>query len=161
MAYADPSQLELYMGEPSLAQCTDDDHLDAPVTPTAAVVTDVLERASGILDGYLQTAGYTVPVTGALVTPALRHHTAAVAAHFAARRRSELRDNQGVAPYRTDYLDAIAWGQKIAEGKITLEGTAPDGGTGPAEADTGGGMVLHAYRGQQRPPPRPRKMRGW
>ena len=108
MAYVTQEQLELYMGTPTLAQCCDD---TTEGTADADVVADVIARASGILDGYLQTAGYTVPRTGAGITVALRHHTSGVAAHLAARRRPEYRDAQGQAPYRQDYADALAWGQ--------------------------------------------------
>lgn len=158
MTYATAEQLALYMSDPPLTACADDDSSGAA---DAAVVADVLERASGILDGYLQTAGYTVPVTGTAVTAALRHWTCAVAAHLVAKRRPEFRDGQGVAPYRSDWLDAMAWAQKVADGKLQLEGTDTVGGNGPAEADSGGGMVLHAYRDQRRPPKPPRRMRGW
>ena len=157
MAYATAAQLGLYMSDPPLSSCADD---TTEGTADAPVVADARERASGIMDGYLQTAGYDVPVTGALVTAALRHHTEAVAAHLLARRRPAFRDAQGVAPYRTDYMDALAWGKMVLDGKITLEGSQPGTTGGPAEADRGG-MVLHAHRGQQRPPMPPRRMRGW
>lgn len=158
MAYVTQEQLELYMGTPTLAQCCDD---TTEGTADADVVADVIARASGILDGYLQTAGYTVPRTGAGITVALRHHTSGVAAHLAARRRPEYRDAQGQAPYRQDYADALAWGQKVADRKIRLEGDEPEGATGPALADQPGGMVLHSFRAQARPPAPPRRMRGW
>lgn len=158
MAYATTEQLRLYMSDPPLTACADD---DSSGSPDADVVADVLDRASGILDGYLQTAGYSVPLSGASVTAALRHWTCAVAAHLVAKRRPEYRDAQGVAPYRSDWNDAMAWAQKVADGKIQLEGTDTVGGGGPSEADTPGGMVLHAFRDQRRPPAPPRRMRGW
>lgn len=158
MAYASSADLALYMAAPSLAACADDDESG---TADPSVVTDVLDRASGILDGYLQTAGYAVPLTGTSVTTALRHWTCAVAAHLVAKRRPEFRDASGVAPYRSDWDDALAWARLVADGKLQLEGTDTVGGSGPAESDSGGGMVLHAYRGQRPSPPRPRKMRGW
>lgn len=158
MAYATQAQLALYMSEPPLTACADDDESGAS---DGAVVTDVLDRASGILDGFLQTAGYSVPLTGPAVTAALRHWTCAVAAHLVAKRRPEFRDAQGNAPYRSDWLDAMAWAQKVADGKLQLEGTDSVGGGGPSEADTPGGMVLHAWRDQRRPPAPPRRMRGW
>ena len=160
MAYATQAQLELYMGDPSLAQCCDD---TTEGTADADVVADVLERASAVMDGYLQTGGYAVPRAGAGVTAALRHYTEGVAAHLAARRRPEFRDGNGVAPYRQDYEDAVAWGQKVADRRIRLEGDEPEGAEagGAALADRPGGMVLHSYRGQRRPPAPPRRMRGW
>ncbi len=158
MAYVTQEQLELYMGTPTLAQCCDD---TTEGTADADVVADVIARAAGLMDGYLQTAGYTVPRTGAGITAALRHHTSGVAAHLAARRRPEYRDAQGQAPYRQDYTDALAWGQKVADRKIRLEGDEPEGAGGAALADRPGGQVLHAHRAQARPPAPPRRMRGW
>jgi phage gp36-like protein len=158
MAYATQAQLELWMAAPSLAQCCDD---TTEGTADAAVVTDVLDRAAGLMDGFLQTAGYTVPRTGAGVTVALRHWCCAIAAHLAAQRRPEFRDAQGVAPYRQAWLDAMAWLQKVADRAIRLEGDEPEGAGGASLADRPGGMVLHSYRAQARPPAPPRRMRGW
>lgn len=160
MPYATQEELELYMADPSLAQCCDD---TVEGTADTAVVTDVLTRASAVMDGFLQSGGYAVPRSGAGITAGLRHYTSGVAAHLAARRRPEFRDGNGVAPYRQDYDDALAWAQKVADGKIRLEGDEPEGaeGGGPALADRAGGRVLHAYRGQARPPAPPRRMRGW
>lgn len=159
MAYATQEQLELYMSEPSLAQCCDDTTEGAA---DADVVADVLARASAVMDGYLQSGGYSVPRAGAGVTAALRHYTEGVAAHLAARRRPEFRDGNGVAPYRQDYDDALAWAQKVADGKVRLEGDEPEGADGgPALADRAGGRVLHAHRAGRAPPAPPLRMRRW
>ncbi len=158
MAYATQAELELWMAEPSLVQCCDD---TTEGTADAPVVADVLERASGLMDGFLQTAGYTVPRAGAEVTVALRHWCCAIAAHLAAKRRPEFRDGQGVAPYRGDWVDAMAWLQKVADRQIRLENSEPGAGEGASLADRPGGMVLHSYRAQARPPAPPRRMRGW
>ena len=156
MPYLTQTQLETMMAVPRLADCCDD---TVAGTADAGVVTDVIERACGVVDGYLQTAGYAIPMTGSGVTAALRHWTGMIAAHLAAQRRPAFRDAQGRAPYRVEYQDALEWLAKVAARKILLEAVEPTGGDTP---DTpGGGMVLNAYRGGQRPPARPRAQRRW
>lgn len=159
MAYVTQHELEVRMCEVRLVDCTDD---DADGAPDLDVVAAVVDDASGIADGYLQTAGYAVPLGAP--TPALRHHVASIAAHFAASRRQEYRDARGAAPYRTEYADALAWLEKVAAGKILLEARAPDAGHagGPSiDEASPSGMVLHSYRGQRPPPAGVRRMRGW
>lgn len=154
-AYLTSAQLAALMYDARLVDCTDDDGDDAA---DPAIVSDVIERASGVMDGYFQAAGLDVPLTGDAITAAVRHHTGFVAAHYAAQRRPQFRDAQGNAPYRAEYLDAIAWAKDVAARRILLVGqdTAEGGG-----GEEGGGMVLHAFRAQVAAPRGPRKMRGW
>lgn len=154
MGYVTDAELAAIMYGVSLVQCTDDDN---DTVADATVVAQLHASASGIADGYLQTAGYAVPVTP---TAALKHHVAFIEAHFAASRRQKFRNAQGVAPYRTEYLDAIAWLEKIAAGDIRLEGQEPTAASSSSESGTGG-KVMHAYRGQRAPRRGARGMRGW
>jgi phage gp36-like protein len=155
MAYLSSAQLAALMYSARLVDCTDD---DGNGVADPAIVADVIERASGVMDGYFQASGLAVPLTGTAITAAVRHHVGFVAAHFAAQRKPEYRDAQGFAPYRQEYVDALAWGDKIASRKMLLEGVDVAAGGG---GDEGGGMVLHAFRGQVAAPRGPRKMRGW
>lgn len=157
MAYITQSELEARMYDVRLADCCDD---TTSGTADAEIVETLIEDASGVADGYLQTAGYTVP--RATATVALKHHVAWIAAHFAASRRQQYRDQRGVAPYRQEYTDALAWLQRVADRKTLLEGQDPEGlASANADSGGGGGMVLHAYRGQQAPPRGATRMRGW
>lgn len=157
MAYITQAELEARMYGLRLADCCDD---TVEGTADTGIVETVIADACGVADGYLQMAGYTVPRITATV--ALKHHVAFIAAHFAASRRQQYRDARGVAPYRTEYSDALAWLQRIADRQTFLEGQDPEGlASAAADSGGGGGMVMHSYRNQQPAPRGARRMRGW
>lgn len=149
--YLTLAELDRLMTEARLIDCTDD---DGDGTPDSVVVTDVIQRASSVMDGYFMNAGLTVPLTGELVTPAVRHYTGFLAAHFAAKRRPKFRNPQGKSPYWVERDEALAWAADVAAGKLSLQQTPePPGSIAP--------RVYHAARGQIAAPGGARKMRGW
>lgn len=156
MAHLTADELAALMYAERLADCCDD---DADGTADPLIVAAVIDAASSVGDGYAATAGLPVPLAGAYITAAVKHHSGFIAAHFAAQRRPEFREQSGFAPYRQEYLDAIAWWEKVAARKILLTGA--DTAAGSAAAVEGGGMVLHSYQRQRPARTGPRKMRGW
>lgn len=148
--YLTTAELDTLMTEARLVDCTDDDGNGVP-DPT--VVTDVIQRASGVADGYFLSAGYTPPLTGTLVSAAVRHHVGFLCAHYAAKRRPKFRNKDGKAPYWVEAEEALKWLAQVGAGKILLDTVEPPGSIAPT--------VRHAYRDQLAPPTGPRKMRGW
>lgn len=148
--YVTESELEARMSTPRLVDCTDD---DKDGVPDPAIVTVVIQDASSIMDGFFMNAGYPVPLEGGLVTPAVKHHTGFLAAHYAAKRRPQYRNAQGEAPYWKERDEAFAWGKLVADGKIKLSVEPAPLATAP--------QVRQAYQGQRPPRRLPKNMRGW
>jgi phage gp36-like protein len=120
MAYVTQAELETLMYSARLVDCADD---DGNGTSDAAVVTDILARASAFLDDAAVAAGYTLPLSATGLTPLVREHIGWIAAHLAARRRPQYRDAQGHAPYYQEHLAALAWLKDVRAGTVGLHPT--------------------------------------
>jgi len=109
MAYASRTQLaQLGLAAAALASVSDDDQ-DA-----------ALEAASGLADSYLQRAGITVPMSspypGALVL-----HVCKLAGWIVLSARGFDPSDPSDKSVRAGYEDAVAWLEKAAMGKVSLQ----------------------------------------
>ncbi len=140
--YITYAQLAAIMASPPLVDCIDDNGDGSASASEQLLVTDAdygtIPRASSVMDGYLALAGYTIPLTGDAVTPAMRHHVAFLAAHYTAKRRPEFRDAQGRAPYWQEAAAAEAFGEAMRDAGLVQAG-------GPTES-TATSFVTHARR---------------
>lgn len=147
--YLSLAQLGAVMASPRLVDCLDDDEDGSLSVGEEALATDtdtgVIYRAGAVCDGYLAAGGYSIPLSGTAITPALRHHVGMVAAHFAAARRPAYRDQLGRAPYWQEYAQALKFFETVRDGTISLEG-APTATLGSGSA---GAFVTHGNRGGQ------------
>lgn len=145
-AYITLAQLEDAMSDPNLVACLDDDGSGSLSPTEEALATDpdsgAIARASSIADGYLALAGYSIPLTGDAITPAMRHHVAFLAAHFCAKRRPEYRDQQGRAPYWSEAAEAREFFKELRD-----HGAVQDGGPGESTVTP---FVTHSRRHGER-----------
>lgn len=147
--YLTLAQLEAIMAAPRLVDCLDDDGDGSLDAGEEALATDtdtgVIYRAGAVADGYLAAGGYSIPLGASQITPALRHHVGMVAAHLAAQRRPQFRDQQGRAPYWQEQTEARAFFEAVRDGKVSLDGSpASQLGSGVT-----GAFVTHGNRGGQ------------
>lgn len=145
-SYITLAQLEGTMSDPNLVACLDDDGSGSLSPTEEALATDpdygVIARASSVADGYLVLAGYAVPLTGDAITPAMRHHVAFLAAHYAAKRRPEYRDQQGRAPYWAEAAAAIEFFKELRDHQQVQAGAPGEGAVTP--------FVTHSRRHGER-----------
>jgi phage gp36-like protein len=116
-AYATPYRLsQLGVGAKALTD-----------VPTSAQ-EEALETASRFVDGYLDGAGYAVPIDPANSGDAVARAVCIVAAY-------DLMTTRGYSPSQHDehirmrYLDILAWLDKVAEGNIGAGVTDPNQAT--------------------------------
>jgi phage gp36-like protein len=110
MSYAVKQDMIEQYGEAELIRLTD--RTNTPQTTIDdAIVQNALDSADGMINGYLQAAGITVPIA-----PVPR--SVVDAARTIARYR--LWKDKASAQVRQDYEDAIAWLVNVAKGIVQL-----------------------------------------
>lgn len=148
MAYATSAQMVTAFGAQELYDLTNHDNPLA-TTVNEPVAEQALADASATIDGYLQEAGYVLPLAVA-TPPILRHFALDIARYFL--DDCPIGDRDFV---RVRYNDAIAWLQGLAKGKNSLglpkaeaEQVAPQGGLTHWQAPepTFGSAALRGYR---------------
>lgn len=122
MAYSTQADLEKSLTPAQLVQLTDDDR---DGVPDAAVITEAIAQADGIIDSYLATR-YTVPLSPVQVV--IRAASVSLAIWKIYGRRTIL--NEAVTE---QYKATIAFLKALAEGKATL-GVTP----APTASEEGG-----------------------
>lgn len=144
--YVTLAQLEAIMAAPRLVDCLDDDESGSLSPAEEALATDpdygTIARAASVADGYLALGGYSVPLAGDEVTPAMRHHVAFLAAHYSASRRPQYRDAQGRAPYHAEAAAALEFFKALRDREQTAVG-------GP-DASSARSLVTHSMRHGER-----------
>lgn len=125
MALITQAQWETVLGAARVVDLCDDDEDGAA---DAAVVAEVLDQASDFVQEHAVAAGALL--TAGALTAAMRRRVAMIAAHFAGARRPQHRDAQGHAPYRVEYLDAVAelkaWASRTRDLSTGDVSTAPE-----------------------------------
>jgi len=111
-AALDPDSFETCVGG---GACT------AGETEAKARVTQACDDASSFADSFIATAGYTVPLTTA--PDALVVAVADIARYY-------LHGDAPTETIRKRYEDARAWLDRVAAGKVTLDGAEASGTTG-------------------------------
>lgn len=86
----------------------------------ATVVEQALDDADGLINGYLKSAGLTVPLSPA--PSVLTAKAAAIARYY-------LYKDKATDKVRTDYEDAVAWLKDVAAGRVALGDVATAGAT--------------------------------
>jgi hypothetical protein len=125
MAYVDQRDLESAAGVAEVARLFDDNG-DGVVDPD--LVAGPSEGASALLDTYLLEGWTQEAIRDLVADPLLRRHVAWVAIHFRAQSKPEWRDQNGIAPYRTEYKDALDHFDRLSKGRARSrkEATAGD-----------------------------------
>jgi phage gp36-like protein len=111
MAYSVQADIEKEIETAKLVQLADDNN---DGVADAAVITESIARADGIIDSYLATR-YPVPVSP--VPALIRTSSVDIALYFLFTRRDQMTD-----PRRDAYKEAIKRLEAIAEGAATLPG---------------------------------------
>ncbi len=120
-----------------------DDNHNGTVSDETAAVDDVLSKAEGEMYARMMRAYPGDPSTpgGAIQTlvandPALKGHVIGVALQYAAERRPEFTDEDGVGPYKARWDRAIAFFETLSKGLKRSPGEAQAG----IGANTGGNI---------------------
>jgi len=107
MSYITQSELETAYGANEIATLAD---RDADGLADGDVVTAAIERATGVVDGYLRSR-FTLPLT--TVPDMVRESALAIARYFLAADQADDRIEK-------DYKQALVWLKEIREGQMDV-----------------------------------------
>lgn len=110
MTYAAKQDLIDRYGEGELTRLTDTTN-KPPSAIDDTMVEQALDDADGIINGYLKSAGLSVPLVPA---PSVLIAKAAILARYFLHR------DKSTEKVRTDYEDAISWLKDVANGRVAL-----------------------------------------
>lgn len=91
-----------------------DDDGDGAADPDLVELT--LVNVTSAIDAKLLRAFSAAQIAQFAAEPLFKMHAAYMALHLAAKRRTEWRDPQGNAPFRTDWVDAMKYFDDLSKG---------------------------------------------
>ncbi len=113
----------------------------------------VMSSSTDMVDGYLRTAGYGVPIPATIVVPSIKRAEAAIWAWDLLKFRTDPTTEAG-ALVRQSYEDAILWLRDVAKGviqPIPLDSSGATQDATPTVEEGGAFAVSEASRGWSYP----------